>query len=187
VAIPRKLADNRRMRNKAIKYSSIDSPVGPLVVAGGDDMLVAVRFATERRMRRPLPDWQEDDGAFTETRRQIGEFFAGERIEFSLPYRFAGDDFQQAVWQAMCAIPYGETRTYGEIARKIGETTAASRAVGAACGENPLPIVVPCHRVVGSGGALTGFGGGVAIKRFLLDLEFRVRPPADTLFAMRHS
>jgi methylated-DNA-[protein]-cysteine S-methyltransferase len=171
------------MRNTTTKFSYLDSPVGPIIVAGSDALLLAVGFTTGQGARRPQTGWQEDPDAFVETRRQFDEYFTGKRTEFTLPFRIGGDAFQHAVWRAMCAIPYGETCTYGEIARQIGETTAASRAVGTACGENPLPIVVPCHRVVGAGGALTGFGGGIATKRYLLELEFRTRPPADTLFA----
>lgn len=171
------------MRNEAVHYTHVESPVGPLLVAGSDDNLIAVSFPAGRGARQPAPGWCSDPAAFRETSRQLSEYFAGRRIRFSVPYTMRGSAFQEAVWTAMLAIPYGETRTYGEIAAQIGEPAAASRAVGTACGENPLPILVPCHRVVGAGGALTGFGGGLERKKFLLDLEFRTSPPAGTLFA----
>ena len=105
-----------------------------------------------------------------ETRRQLNEYFQGERREFQLPYRFAGTPFQEKVWNALTEIPYGETRSYGEIAKRIGEPKAA-RAVGQAVNRNPIWIVIPCHRIVGAGGKLTGYAGGLELKQQLLDLE----------------
>lgn len=166
-------------------YTHAPSPIGPLLLGGSDALLLVVSFPAGHGARKPKPGWIEDRNAFRETIRQLDAWFAGEITEFDLPLAPAGDGFQTKVWNALLAIPYGETRTYGEIARAVGETAAASRAVGVACGQNPLPVVIPCHRVVGAGGALTGFGGGLPTKRFLLDLEFRVRPPAGSLFAMR--
>jgi len=174
------------MNAQEMKFSQIDSPVGPLLLAGPQECLRIVSFAGGRGARRPEPDWHRDDAAFVEVARQIAEYFAGKRTEFSLQFEPRGNPFQRAVWRRMLEIPYGETATYGEVAKSIGETAAASRAVGVACGENPLPIVIPCHRVVGQNGALTGFGGGIWRKKVLLDLEFRVRPPAGTLFAQTH-
>jgi methylated-DNA-[protein]-cysteine S-methyltransferase len=174
--------DNARMVS-AMRFSYADSPLGPLLLGGSDRMLHVVSFADGRGARRPQSGWMRDDDAFVRTVRQIDAYFAGALTEFDLHLVPAGNVFQRAVWQAMRAIPYGETRSYGELAVAAGETVAASRAVGAACGDNPLPIVIPCHRVVGSNKSLTGFGGGIARKKYLLDLEFRVRPPADTLFA----
>jgi methylated-DNA-[protein]-cysteine S-methyltransferase len=110
-------------------------------------------------------------------RRQLGEYLAGLRRDFELPLAPRGTDFERRVWRALCAIPYGETRSYAQIAATIGNP-AACRAVGRANGRNPLPIVVPCHRVIGSDGSLTGFGGGLDLKRFLLDLEGARRPGA---------
>lgn len=171
------------MEPVATRYVWHDSPVGRLLLAGSDDCLEVISFPTGRGVRRPQDGWMEDKTGFAGTIRQIDAYFAGELTEFSLPLAPPRDEFARRMRQAMIDIPYGETATYGEIARAIGEPVSASRAVGAACGENPIPIVVPCHRVVGAGGSLTGFGGGVEIKQFLLDLEFKVRPPADTLFA----
>jgi methylated-DNA-[protein]-cysteine S-methyltransferase len=170
------------MNNAQMLFCHIDSPVGPLLLAGQEGRLNLVSFADGRGARRPLAGWRRDDAGFAEAARQFGEYFAGKRQQFDLAIEAQGNDFQAAVWHQMCQIPYGQTRTYGEVARAIGETAVASRAVGTACGENPLPIVVPCHRVVGANGAMTGFGGGLWRKRHLLDLEFRTAPPADTLF-----
>jgi methylated-DNA-[protein]-cysteine S-methyltransferase len=167
-----------------IRYCHMQSPIGPLLLAGSDEALRVVSFPSGRGARRPKPEWIEDATAFRETIRQLGEYFAGERTAFELPLEPHGNEFQLRVWQALRQIPYGATATYGEIATAIGEPLSASRAVGSANGANPLPIVIPCHRVIGAGGALVGFGGGLATKKFLLDLEFRVCPPKDTLFAL---
>jgi methylated-DNA-[protein]-cysteine S-methyltransferase len=113
-----------------------------------------------------------DDAGFADVAEQLGEYFAGERTAFDLPLRAEGNELQRAVWRLMAAIPYGETRSYGHLARALGDRSLA-QAVGTACGRNPLPVVVPCHRVVGADGDLVGFGGGLARKRFLLDLEQR--------------
>ncbi len=118
-----------------------------------------------------------DPDSFTEVIQQLKEYFAGDRTDFDLPIAFAGTDFQHTVWTALRDIPYGETVSYGELAERIGKPTA-SRAVGLANGKNPIGIIVPCHRVVGSKGDLTGYGGGIERKRFLLDFE---RDGADTL------
>jgi methylated-DNA-[protein]-cysteine S-methyltransferase len=166
----------------ALRYTHLPSPVGPLLLAGIGRTLHIISFADGAGVRKPAADWRRDDSAFALAARQLGEYFAGTRTAFDLELLPAGNAFQMAVWKAMRAIPYGETRSYGELALAAGETLAASRAVGAACGDNPLPVVIPCHRVVGADKSLTGFGGGIARKKFLLDLEFRVRPPADTLF-----
>jgi methylated-DNA-[protein]-cysteine S-methyltransferase len=167
-----------------IRYCQMQSPIGPLLLAGSDEALRVVSFPSGRGARRPRPDWIEDAAPLRETVRQLGEYFAGERTQFELPLAPHGNEFQQRVWQALRQIPYGATATYGEIATMIGEPLSASRAVGSAYGANPLPIVIPCHRVIGAGGALVGFGGGIETKKFLLELEFRVRPPKDTLFAL---
>lgn len=157
-------------------FAIVDSPLGPLLVATRDGALVRVAFPREGAASRPWPRWRRDDAAFDEIRAQFAEYFAGERTVFDLAFELSGGEFQMKVWAALAAIPYGETVTYGEIARTIGEGVAASRAVGTACGENPVPIVVPCHRVIGADGSLVGFGGGLAAKRFLLALERRVKP-----------
>jgi methylated-DNA-[protein]-cysteine S-methyltransferase len=170
--------------NAGMRYSQLDSPIGPLLLGGSDDALCLISFPDGRGARRPQAGWQEDASAFTQTRAQLQAYFAGELTDFELPLHPVGNRFQLQVWQALRTIPYGETATYGEIAERIGGTTADSRAVGAANAANPLPIVIPCHRVIGAGGKLVGFGGGLATKRQLLDLEFRVRPPEGSLFAL---
>jgi methylated-DNA-[protein]-cysteine S-methyltransferase len=149
------------------------TPIGPLTLIADDDGLRGIRFATERS-RMPDGDTPEPDHpVLVETARQLDEYFAGERQEFDLPLRPIGTSFQLAAWRALRAIPYGRTVSYGEQARRLGHPGRA-RAVGAANGRNPLPIVVPCHRVIGADGSLTGFGGGLEIKAWLLDHERRV-------------
>jgi methylated-DNA-[protein]-cysteine S-methyltransferase len=149
------------------------TPIGPLTLIADDDGLRGIRFATERS-RLPESDAAgADHPVLVETVRQLDEYFAGERREFDLPLRPAGTAFQLAAWRALRAIPYGRTVSYGEQARRLGHPGRA-RAVGAANGRNPLPIVVPCHRVIGADGSLTGFGGGLETKAWLLDHERRV-------------
>jgi methylated-DNA-[protein]-cysteine S-methyltransferase len=157
-------------------YAYFDSPVGRLLLAGDPRGLTLVRFPGERGAVRPAADWRRDDGVFSEAIEQLDEYFAGERREFSLPLQPVGTPFQKTVWSALRSIPYGATVSYGELARRIGRPSA-SRAVGAANGANPLPIIVPCHRVIGADRSLTGFGGGLETKRFLLALEAGVAPP----------
>ncbi|MEX0346309.1 MAG: methylated-DNA--[protein]-cysteine S-methyltransferase [Rhizobiaceae bacterium] len=161
---------------ESLRYTFHESPVGPLLLAGTETTLDYISFPSGRTTIKPRPNWIRDDAFFPETAAQLDAYFAGELTEFDLPIRFNGSRFQNAVWQALYEIPYGETVSYGEIARRIGEDLSASRAVGIANGQNPLPIVVPCHRVIGADGSLTGFGGGLPKKQFLLDLEARVRP-----------
>ena len=154
-------------------YTTIDTPIGPLTLIAGDDGLRGIRFGTEPA-RLPEDDPAEPDHpVLVETARQLGEYFAGERQEFDLPLRPDGTAFQLAAWRALTTIPYGRTVSYGEQARRLGHAGRA-RAVGAANGSNPLPIVVPCHRVIGADGSLTGFGGGLETKAWLLDHERRV-------------
>lgn len=159
-----------------LTYTYHPSPIGDLLIAGLDDVIHLISFPTGRTVRKPKPGWARDDCAFPEARRQLGAYFAGALTEFDLSLAADGSPFDKAVWAAMAEIPYGETVSYGEIARRIGEPVSSSRAVGIACGTNPLPIVVPCHRVIGADGSLTGFGGGLETKEFLLGLERRVRP-----------
>ena len=151
-------------------YSFFHSPVGPLLLAGSGGRLQMVGFSSGPKAQAPGGDWLLRDAPFVETKRQFHEYFAGTRRAFDLDLAAAGTVFQRKVWRALSAIPYGETRSYGEIAAAIGNPPAAM-AVGQANGRNPLPIVVPCHRVIGSDGSLTGFGGGLTAKRLLLDLE----------------
>jgi len=153
-------------------FKRIASPVGILTLVAGADALVAILWERDPPARVPLDPLVEapDDALLGETARQLDAYFAGRLITFDLPLDFRGTDFQRQVWAALLTIPFGETRSYAEIARQIGRPDAC-RAVGAANGRNPISIVAPCHRVVASSGALTGFAGGLAAKDYLLDLE----------------
>jgi methylated-DNA-[protein]-cysteine S-methyltransferase len=165
------------------RWTVTDSPIGPLLLTADDGGLT--RLYMEVRKHGPdevQPEWRRDDSAFTETCRQLDEYFAGERTVFDLPLNPAGTPFQLRVWEALKTIPYGEIRSYGEIAEQIGRPGAA-RAVGLANGRNPISIVVPCHRVIGASGALTGYGGGLERKQYLLDLETRVSAGQAPLYA----
>ena len=155
-----------------MRYTTVDSPLGDLLLAGDDGVLRNLWMLGGRRPVVPRADWVEDPAAFAEPVRQLGEYFAGERREFDLELDLGGTPFQQRVWNALREIPYGETRSYGELARALGRPTA-SRAVGAANGRNPISILVPCHRVIAGSGALTGYAGGLPAKRWLLDHEAR--------------
>ena len=161
-------------------HAIIPSPVGELLLAGTENSLKEVRFAAGGMGRVPNPDWQRDNRPFREAARQLGEYFAGKRQRFELPLAPDGTAFQREVWAALQAIPYGETRSYRDIAEAVGKPMAAM-AVGGANGRNPLPILIPCHRVIGADGSLTGYGGGLEIKRFLLELELGGRKPADQI------
>jgi len=172
------------MASEAIVYTHIDTPIGPLLVAGDDRYLRAVGFPERGRPRAPAAGWRHDAAPLAEAASQLSDYFDGARTDFDLPLAFAGSPFDEAVWNAMREIPYGATISYGEIARRIGEGPAASRAVGVACGTNPLPIVIPCHRVIGADGSLTGFGGGLETKAFLLTLERRVAPRPGQQFGL---
>jgi methylated-DNA-[protein]-cysteine S-methyltransferase len=152
-----------------MRYDEIDSPVGPLLVAADESGLRLIHFQGAHR-RGPEPTWQRDPAAFRDLVAQLREYFRGERRAFDLPLAPRGTPFQLATWRALTTIPFGETISYEELARRVGRPSA-SRAVGAANGANPLPIVVPCHRVIGKNGSLTGFGGGLNTKRALLELE----------------
>lgn len=151
-------------------WTSVDSPVGPLLLAGDRDTLRVLWFGRGRRTQGPDPAWTESADRFRGITSQLREYFAGRRTRFEMALAPAGTPFQRRVWQALLDIPYGETTTYGELARRLGDAKA-TRAVGLANGANPIAIVIPCHRVIGAGGALTGFGGGLPTKRALLDLE----------------
>ncbi len=151
-------------------YSLMPSPVGPLTLVADDEALIGVHFDSEPSGVEPRAAWTRDDRRFRDARGQLDEYFAGRRRSFDLPLAPRGTAFRQLVWKALQAIPYGKTATYGEIARAIGQPQA-SRAIGGANHHNPLAIVIPCHRVVGADGSLTGYGGGLARKRLLLDLE----------------
>jgi methylated-DNA-[protein]-cysteine S-methyltransferase len=155
-----------------MRYSTLTTPIGELVLTADDDgALTAVHLPNGHP---ETAGWERDDEHLADARRQLTEYFAGERKAFDLPLRPAGTPFQLRVWEALLQIPYGETASYGEIARELGEPGhdhRLARAVGAANGRNPIAIVVPCHRVIGSDGSLTGYGGGLECKRALLDLE----------------
>ncbi|TCM17137.1 methylated-DNA-[protein]-cysteine S-methyltransferase [Novosphingobium sp. PhB165] len=148
------------------------SPVGELTLVASDGGLVAVLWENDDPRRVPLDGLVDGAGhpVLTQTEAQLGDYFAGRRTVFDLPLDFRGTDFQKSVWHALLTIPFGETRSYREIAEAIGRPTA-SRAVGAANGRNPVSIIAPCHRVIGSSGKLTGFAGGLEAKAFLLELE----------------
>jgi methylated-DNA-[protein]-cysteine S-methyltransferase len=152
-------------------YAEQATPVGTLGVAAGERGIVRIVLPNELGLEK-LAELEvlADDGRSSEAVRQLGEYFAGERKTFELELDPRGTPFQRAVWREVAGIPYGQTTTYGELARRLGEPNA-HRAVGAANGDNPLPIVVPCHRVIGSNGQLTGYAGGTAMKAFLLGLE----------------
>jgi methylated-DNA-[protein]-cysteine S-methyltransferase len=149
---------------------TLDSPIGELTLVSDGEALTGL-YMDAQRHRPELPAaTASDDAVLATARRQLGEYFAGERREFDLPLRPAGTPFQREVWAALRDIPYGETAGYGELAQRLGRPGAA-RAVGLANGRNPIAIVVPCHRVIGAAGSLTGYGGGLERKRYLLDLE----------------
>jgi len=151
-------------------YCYLDTPIGELLLAGEDDALAMIGFPKGSMRRDPEPDWIFNEKRLATAREQLSEYFAGTRREFELPLALSGTEFQVSVLQALQDIPYGETVSYGDIAKRIGRPKAV-RAVGAANGRNPIPIVVPCHRVIGSSGDLTGFGGGLDTKEALLRLE----------------
>lgn len=147
-----------------IHYTGCSSPFGPLVIGWEADAVVSLRLASE-----PVPETPSCPLVLT-TIRQLQEYFAGTRKEFEIPLSPQGTPFQQRVWRELCRIPYGQTRTYGEVAAQIGKPGAA-RAVGQAANRNPIWLLIPCHRVVGIGGTLTGYAGGLQMKQALLDLE----------------
>ena len=151
-------------------YTTIESPVGPLLLAGDERGLRRVSFENGKRNTPVQPDWKLDKEPFSEVIRQLQAYFSGELKEFDLPLAMEGTEFQLRVWNALRAIPYGETISYALLAERIGNPKAV-RAVGLANGSNPIPIIVPCHRVIGSDGSLTGFGGGLSTKKMLLELE----------------
>jgi methylated-DNA-[protein]-cysteine S-methyltransferase len=168
-------------------WTTMDSPVGTLRLVASASAITAIEFdssvpsgasprssmarAVAVSAGRPVGERDDANPLLLEAVRQLGAYFAGELKEFELPLDPQGSDFQRRVWEQLSRIGYGETATYGEIARRLGMTGAASRAVGLANGRNPIPIVIPCHRVVGANGALTGYAGGVERKQLLLDLE----------------
>src|SRR5215467_5589606 len=153
-----------------ISYSYLDTPVGVLLLVASEDGLREITFSKHGGRVLPKADWQEAPAVFGETVRQLRAYFRGELEEFEIRLAPQGTEFQQKVWSELAKIPYGETVSYGELARRIGNPKA-SRAVGLANGSNPIPIIIPCHRVIGSNGKLTGYGGGLPVKEKLLALE----------------
>ena len=163
-----------------INYRTIDSPIGLLALAGREGVLTNLRMVNQTHEPN-CRDWVPDGRAFPDAVEQLQAYFAGERTDFDLELSLAGSEFQRRVWRALLTIPYGETRSYGQVAEQIGASGAA-RAVGLANGRNPIAIIVPCHRVIGSSGSLTGYGCGLDRKRSLLEMEKAVKAGTLTLF-----
>jgi methylated-DNA-[protein]-cysteine S-methyltransferase len=153
-------------------YTDVPSPVGSLRLVATTEALTAIWFAAERDRAPVRPDWKPGQAPFQDVIRQLDAYFRGTLRRFDLPLAPSGTPFQQAVWAALREIPYGQTVSYGELARRVGQP-GAGRAVGAANGKNPIPIVIPCHRVIGADGRLTGYGGGLSVKAALIALEQR--------------
>jgi methylated-DNA-[protein]-cysteine S-methyltransferase len=154
-----------------VNYCTFESPVGPLLIAGDAEALRYVFFPKNGKAAKPERGWIESStGPVAQTVTQLREYFAGRRTEFDLPLAVDGTAFQRTVWRALQEIPYGETISYGELAKRVGNPKA-SRAAGSANGKNRIPIVIPCHRVIAAGGKLGGFGGGLPVKQALLALE----------------
>ena len=151
-------------------YTQMATPIGQLLLVADDAGLRQIVFPKNGVVTGPEPGWRQDRSAFREPMLQLESYFTGQLESFDLPLAPEGTPFQQGVWRELCKIPYGETISYGELARRIGNPKA-SRAVGLANGSNPIPIIIPCHRVIGSNGKLTGYGGGLHIKEKLLALE----------------
>jgi methylated-DNA-[protein]-cysteine S-methyltransferase len=157
-----------------IRYAYCDGLLGKMLLVGDERGLRSINFPASKRAEQLQTEWREDLAGFAEAIRQLRAYFAGELTEFDLPLAFEGTEFQLRVWQSLRGIPYGETISYGQLATRLGNPKA-SRAVGLANGSNPIPIIVPCHRVIGSNGSLVGYGGGLENKKALLALESRQR------------
>jgi methylated-DNA-[protein]-cysteine S-methyltransferase len=156
-----------------VLYATVDSPIGELLLLGDGHALHGLWMLDGPAAEVVRPGWTPADGRFEAARGQLDEYFAGRRLAFDLPLALAGTPFQVRVWRALLEVPYGGTTSYGELARQVRPEGGwqAARAVGAANGRNPIAVIVPCHRVIGADGSLTGYGGGLERKRFLLDLE----------------
>jgi methylated-DNA-[protein]-cysteine S-methyltransferase len=163
-------ATNTTNTTKTTANTTVDSPIGELTLVADDGRLTGVYFPHHWYRPDPVTFGRRSASGFGEAKRQLAEYFAGQRERFDLALDAGGDDFQRRVWDLINRIPYGRTATYGELARELGGQ-ALAKDVGAAVGRNPLCVIVPCHRVVGHDGRLTGYAGGLARKRFLLDLE----------------
>jgi methylated-DNA-[protein]-cysteine S-methyltransferase len=168
--------------NARTLYTTIASPIGELLLAGDGTGLTRLHMQDAPRPITPSPEWRREHEPFVDVIQQLSDYFAGERRQFDLPLALKGNEFELRVWAALPEIPYGETASYGEIARTIGAPTAA-RAVGLANGRNPIALIVPCHRVIGADGSLTGYGGGLPRKRYLLDLEAGALPLVSAMTA----
>jgi methylated-DNA-[protein]-cysteine S-methyltransferase len=164
----------------ALRVRTVDSPIGPLTLAGRNGRLMHLRMV-DQTYEPSREGWERDDAAFDDAVAQLEAYFSGELLEFDLDLELVGTEFQRRVWAALLTIPYGETRTYGQIAHKVN-SPAAFRAVGLANGHNPIGIIVPCHRVIGANGSLTGYGGGLDRKKNLLEMEKNRIAPVATLF-----
>ena len=161
-------------------FRTIDSPIGPLALAGQGRVLTRLHMLNQT-YEPDRSDWVPDDRAFSDVADQLEAYFTGERSDFDLELDLVGSEFQRRVWQELLTIPYGDTRSYGQIAAQIGASGSA-RAVGLANGHNPIAIIVPCHRVIGASGSLTGYGGGLNRKRWLLDMEQSRTSATPSLF-----
>ncbi len=159
----------------AAKTTTVDSPVGQLTLVAHDGHLTGLHMQDQRHAPTDTSSWERDDAAFADAVAQLEAYFAGRLTRFDLPIRLHGSDFQRHVWAALREIPYGRTLSYAQIAARVG-AAQAYRAVGLANGRNPVGIIVPCHRVIGANGALTGYGGGLERKRWLLEHESRSSP-----------
>lgn len=151
-------------------YTTIDSPIGELLLLGDGHALRGLYMQGGRKPITIAPSWEPSTTHFADVQAQLRAYFAGQRVTFDVPLAMDGAPFERRVWRALQDIPYGETISYGELARRLGQPSAA-RAVGLANGRNPIAVIVPCHRVIGANGTLTGYGGGLERKRLLLDLE----------------
>jgi methylated-DNA-[protein]-cysteine S-methyltransferase len=162
----------QQRRRKMISHTTIESPFGPILLTTEDSTLTGLFFHGQRHEPVPGPDWKPDPGSslFKEAARQLAGYFSGRRRSFRIPLRPRGTPFQEKVWQAITTIPYGATASYRGLAEKIDKPNAV-RAVGAAVGRNPISVIIPCHRVIGKDGSLTGYAGGLERKKALLDLE----------------
>jgi methylated-DNA-[protein]-cysteine S-methyltransferase len=180
--IRRNTFEEKKGATAMLFYKEMSSPVGKLKLVASTDALVAVLWEKEQPKRIKLDTAKLDprNPILLETERQLGEYFAGARTRFEVPLELRGSEFQNRVWRALTEIPFGQTRSYFDLAKTIGSPKAC-RAVGAANGKNPLPIVIPCHRVIGADGTLTGFGGGLETKATLLALEARAAASTRTL------
>jgi methylated-DNA-[protein]-cysteine S-methyltransferase len=154
----------------SLQYTFEDSPIGSLLLVGDGQALHGLYMQDGRKPKRIESGWERSTSCFADVKAQLREYFAGERLAFDVALTMAGTPFERRVWSALMEIPYGETCSYGELARKLDQPSAA-RAVGLANGRNPIAVIVPCHRVIGADGTLTGYGGGLERKRILLELE----------------